>query len=83
MSDWSKETGIHIEGSADFTHALVVHSAPDWRTLLMVDAHGAIMMPDDLTIEEARSVIEQLVPLIPMPQRQKPQDADGRAAGER
>lgn len=59
----NEDTGILMGGPPGFPFALKVDDARDYRTLLSVDAQGSITYPDDLTLDEAKSVIEQLVPL--------------------
>lgn len=64
-NQWGIEKGPHgAIGEAKVEGLRISYTNPP-RMLLSVDANGTATMPDDLTLDEARSVIEQLVAYLP------------------
>ena len=58
MTD-TREIGIHVSPSHGWTAALLCMSGTG-RELLRVTTAGEVVLPDDLTLAEARDLLSQL-----------------------
>lgn len=58
------EQGIYTTGTVGWSRALLVVDHGYFRTLYGVRPDGTVEMPDDLTLAEARSVLEKIGPSI-------------------